>query len=151
MRPINLAACLAITSLLGACQMEESCIGADARGTLEFYLASPLEAGDSGRSVSVGSQNYRLDGEALVGTPDIERLKRVKDANGKPLLELSFSDAGSRKLSKGTGDGVGRHLVTVLNGTAVAAVPIQSAIAGQPVHLVSPDGLDIFAAICGAP
>ena len=99
------------------------------RVKIEFRLAEAAPAEGLTEATEVGTnKKVYLHKTAGLTNSDIDRAKLGKDADGKPVVELSFTKDGGKKMAKMTGDHIGKSLAILIDGKVIMAPRINDPI-----------------------
>lgn len=102
------------------------------RVALEFRLVEPVPGEglvEMAMSAWGQSETFYAHEQALLTGEDVESATAVR-MNGRPAVELKFTEAGAARLAEVTGSNVGRRMGMILNGELVTAPVIRDRISG---------------------
>jgi preprotein translocase subunit SecD len=103
-----------------------------AKVKVEFRLAEAAPAEGLTEATEQGTnKKVYLHKIADLTNSDIERAKLGKDADGKPVVEISFTKDGGKKMAKLTGDHIGKSLAILIDGKVIMAPRINDPISGS--------------------
>jgi preprotein translocase subunit SecD len=122
-----LLACLAGT---GHLQQDKS--AEKPRVKVEFRLAETAPAEGLIEATEAGSnKKVYLHKTAELTNSDIDGAKLGKNGDGKPVVELSFTKDGGKKMAKMTGENTGKSLAILIDGKVIMAPRINDPISDR--------------------
>ena len=101
---------------------------------IEFRLAETAPAEGLTEATEAGTKNkVYLHKTAELTNSDIDRAAPAKDANGNPVVELSFTKDGAKKMAKMTGDNINKSLAILVDGKVILAPRIKAQISERAI------------------
>jgi hypothetical protein len=104
-----------------------------------FALYAVVEAGAPGawkgamRSGAGQTEWHFLEAQPLLDETSLKSAAVGKDGNGKPQIELTFTDAAARQFSEITARNIGKRIGILIDGRLVSAPIMRTAITGGTV------------------
>jgi preprotein translocase subunit SecD len=83
----------------------------------------------------VGGSSIAVNRRTMVSGDELTDARATQDQNGLPAVSIQFNSQGGKKFARATSENVGKRFAIILDGTAISAPVIQTAILGGAAEI----------------
>jgi preprotein translocase subunit SecD len=82
-----------------------------------------------------GQSSIAVNRRTMVSGDELTDARATQDQNGLPAVSIQFNSQGGKKFARATTENVGKRFAIILDGTAISAPVIQTAILGGAAEI----------------